>query len=116
MVLPSFLQSSLASYDLSKMDKDRHKETIITEVLNKGNGQDLEWLCKTYTQKEIKEVVASPLRGMWFKEVLTYWQKILGVKIPRFKRELAYFNLNPNPSIYERKEVKKYQLSMIKKR
>ena len=84
MALPSFLQSCLASYDLSKMDKNRHKETIITSV------------------KEIEEVVASPQRGMWFREVLTYWQKILDIKIPRFKRELAYFNLNPNPDLYKK--------------
>ena len=55
MALPSFLQSCLASYDLSKMDKNRHKETIITSVLNKGDGKDLDWLCKTYTRKEIED-------------------------------------------------------------
>lgn len=102
MALPSFLQPSLASYDLSKMDKVRDKEIIITDVLNKGDGRDLEWLCKTYTLEEIKAVVASPQRGMWFREILTYWQRILDVKIPRFKRELAYFNLNPNPKLYEK--------------
>lgn len=99
MALPNFLQPSLASYDLSKMDKKRDKETIITDVLNKGDGQDLEWLCKTYTKKEISAVVASPRRGMWFKEILTYWQKILDVKIPRFKRELAYINMDPMANI-----------------
>lgn len=102
MALPSFLQPSLASYDLSRMDKDRDKETIITEVLNKGDGQDLDWLCNTYTLKDIKAVVSSPRRGMWHKEILTYWQKILDVKIPHFKRELAYFNLNPNPELYKK--------------
>ena len=102
MALPAFLQSCLASYDISKIDKNRHKETIITSVLNKSDGRDLDWLCKTYTRKEIEEVVASPQRAMWFREVLTYWQKILDIKIPRFKRELAYFNLNPNPDLYKK--------------
>ena len=81
------------------MDKNRDKETIITEVLNKGDGKDLDWLCKTYTQKEIRAVVASPLRGMWFKEILTYWQRILDIKISRFKKELAYINLDPMTNI-----------------
>ena len=89
------LQSSLASYDLSKMDKNRHKETIITSVLNKGDGKDLDWLCKTYTRKEIEEVVASPQRGMWFREVLTYWQKILDIKIPKNIFDKAIIDLNP---------------------
>ena len=102
MSLPNFLQPCLASYDLKKMDVQRDKELIITEVLNKGDGEDLDWLCKTYTRKEIEEVVTSPRRGMWFKEILTYWQKILDIKIPRFKRELAYFNLNPNPDLYKK--------------
>ena len=77
MALPSFLQSCLASYDLSKMDKNRHKETIITSV------------------KEIEEVVASPQRGMWFREVLTYWQKILDIKIPKNIFDKAIIDLNP---------------------
>ena len=102
MALPKFLQHCLASYNLSKMDKDRDKQTIITEVLNKGDGKDLEWLCKTYTLKEIRAVVTTPQRGLWFKEILTYWQRILDIKIPRFKRELAYINLNPNPELYKK--------------
>ena len=77
MALPSFLQSCLASYDLSKMDKNRHKETIITSV------------------KEIEEVVASPQRGMWFREVLNYWQKILDIKIPKNIFDKAIIDLNP---------------------
>ena len=95
MALPNFLQPCLASYDLSKMDKDRNKEIIITEILNKGDGKDLEWLCKTYTQKEIKEVISSPIRGMWLSEVLAYWLKIFDLKLPEDVFKRAVINLSP---------------------
>ena len=34
MSILSFLQTYLASYDLSRMDTERDKEIIITEILN----------------------------------------------------------------------------------
>ena len=95
MALPSFLQPCLASYDLSKIDKGRDKKTIITEILNKGDDQALTWLGKTYTLKEIKEVVASPTRGMWMKSILTYWMRIFNVRLPRQIFQRAIVDLNP---------------------
>lgn len=95
MALPKFLQHCLASYDLSKMDKDHDKETIITEVLNKGDDIDIRWLGQNYTLDEIKAVVASPTRGMWLSETLTYWLKIFDLKIPEDVFKKAVINLNP---------------------
>ena len=57
MGVPKFLQSSLASYDLSRIDVKKDKEIIITEVLNKGDGKALNWLAKNYTKNEIKLIV-----------------------------------------------------------
>lgn len=102
MALPQFLQPCLASYDLSQLDTKRDRELIITEVLNKGDDQAIKWLGKTYTLTEIKEVVASPARGTWYKENLIYWKKILDVKIPRLKEELAYIHLDPRPDLYRK--------------
>lgn len=95
MALPSFLQPCLASYDLSKMDPQGDKELIITEVLNKGDDKDIRWLGKTYTQREIKKVVANPIRGMWLSEVLDYWLKILDLKLPEDVFKRAVINLSP---------------------
>lgn len=95
MALPSFLQPCLASYDLSKMDPQSDKELIITEVLNKGDDQDIRWLGKTYTQEEIKQVVASPTRGMWLESILAYWLKIFDIKLPKDVFQKAIINLNP---------------------
>lgn len=95
MALPRFLQPCLASYDLSKMDKVRDKRLIITEVLNKGDDAAVRWLGKNYTIDEIKAIVATPTRGMWLSEVLTYWLKIFELKLPEDVFKRAIINLSP---------------------
>lgn len=95
MALPNFLQTYLASYDLSKMDIQRDKDIIITEILNKGDGQALNWLTETYTKKEIKQIVSKPIRGLWMKSVLDYWVKVLNLKIPKPTYIKSIINLNP---------------------
>ena len=95
MALPKFLQPCLASYDLSKMDKKLDKKTIITEILNKGDDVAVRWLGKNYTQEEIKEVVASPTRGMWLESILTYWLKIFDIKLSEDVFKRAIINLSP---------------------
>ncbi len=93
--IPRFLQPYLASYDLSNLDRRKDKDIIITEILNKGDGRALFWLAKTYTKGELKEAVSSPIRGLWMKSVLKYWQRILDVNIPQDKFKRAILDLNP---------------------
>jgi len=95
MGLPKFLQPCLASYDLAKMDSERDKEIIITSVLNKGDFRALNWLGTTYSRKEIEKVVSSPIRGMWLKSILSYWQKIFNIKLRKEEFKQAILNLNP---------------------
>lgn len=94
MALPQFLQPYLASYDLGNLDINSDKKLIITEILNKGDYRTLHWLGKNYSQEEIKKVVSSPTRGMWMKPILSYWQKIFGVKINKKKLRKAIIDLN----------------------
>ena len=95
MAIPKFLQPYLASYELSRLDIEKDKDVIITEILNKGDAKALSWLAKIYRQKELREVVSSPIRGLWMKSVLRYWQKILGINIPQDKFKRAILDLNP---------------------
>lgn len=95
MALPKFLQPYLASYELSSLDIEKDKDVIITEILNKGDGKALFWLTKTYRQEELREVVSSPIRGLWMKSVLKYWQRILDINIPQDKFKRAILDLNP---------------------
>lgn len=95
MALPSFLQSCFPSYDLTRLNKERDKRLIITQILNYGTEKEIEWLGKNYSRKEIKEVVSFPIKGMWMKSVLVYWQKIMNIKIDRRVFNRAIINLNP---------------------
>lgn len=82
MKVVKFLQPYLASYDLSKLnvDSDGVRKEIITQVLNLGDKRAVEWVFQKYDMDQIKKVLASPNRGLWFKESLNFWQKILDVK------------------------------------
>ncbi|KKP46512.1 MAG: hypothetical protein UR39_C0010G0023 [Candidatus Woesebacteria bacterium GW2011_GWA1_33_30] len=95
MSIPKFLQTYLASYDLSKMDIQRDKDIIITEILNKGDGKALDWLVKSYKRNEIKEIVSKPVRGSWMRSVLDYWIKVFDLDIPKLVYNKSIINLNP---------------------
>lgn len=95
MAVPKFLQPYLASYDLTKLDLKRDKDIIITELLNKGDGEALKWLVNRYSKTEIKKFVISPMRGMWLKSTLNYWLKVFGIKENKEKFREAVINLNP---------------------
>ncbi len=94
-MLPKFLQPCLASYDLQELNLKEDKRLIITQVLNKGDDEALRWLGRNYSQKEIKEAIVSPMRGMWLKNILAYWQKIFNLKLSKETFNKAVLDLRP---------------------
>lgn len=94
MKVPKFLQSTLWSYDLTRMDNGKAKNLIITQVLNHGTWEQLLWLLKNYSLKDIKSVLRKPQRGVWQKETLNYWSKILDIKTKNNKKFKAFFTLD----------------------
>lgn len=95
MSIPDFLQSSLWSYDLSKLDKKQDRRLIVTQIINYGDDKQLLWLKKNYSRKEIKEVVSHPDRGLWFREKLRLWLKIFNFMIDPLEYEAAILDLKP---------------------
>jgi hypothetical protein len=89
--VPKQFQRVLWSYDISKMDLEEDKKEIITQVLNYGTWEDLKLLYKLYSEKEIKEVIKNPRRGVWFKKVLNFWTKIYNIKLKKKVFERAIF-------------------------
>ena len=83
MSIPKILQSALYSYDLRSLDTEKDYRLIVTQVLNHGNWQQVQWLQKTYGLAKIKEVVKKPDRGVWYDDVLNYWQIILDIKLSK---------------------------------
>lgn len=94
MAVPSYLQTYLASYNLSGLDVEKDKQLIITEILNKGDQRAYEWLYKTYSTKEVQEIVKKPIRGMWLESSLRYWLKMFNLKLDQQEFEKSVININ----------------------
>ena len=97
MSVPKFLQPYLASYELSKLDKDSDdvRKEVISQVLNLGDQKAVRWVFRTYSLGTIKEALRRPLRGIWFYDSLVYWQKILDVTCSPLHKKKAISGLNP---------------------
>ena len=87
--LPKFLKPCFWWVKFDKLDIEQDRKFIIEQVLNYGAEDELDWLFKTYSEKEIKDVLQYPSRGNWFPRVLNYWINILNVKIDKHIHELA---------------------------
>lgn len=85
-MIPSFVQPFLWSYDIDKLDLERNKKRIITNVLNLGTVPATKWLFEVYDRKDIKETVANPLPGEWSRKSLNFWELVLNVKPVQIRR------------------------------
>ena len=81
--VPKNFQKVLWSYNINKMDLEEDKREIITQVLNYGTWEDLKLLYKLYSEKDIKEVVKNPRRGVWFKKVLNFWIMMFDIRLKK---------------------------------
>jgi hypothetical protein len=78
--LPESFKPLLWSYKFSEMDPEKHKETIITNVLNYGDLDQWRWLIKTYGRKQLKEIIESMPASQFRKPVVTLLSLLLGIK------------------------------------
>ena len=79
MQVPASVGAALWSYDVDRMDDERDKRRIITNVLNRGASDAVAWVRQRYSQAEIREVVLYPLRGEWNERSLSLWTLVCGV-------------------------------------
>ncbi|OGG19253.1 hypothetical protein A2721_00265 [Candidatus Gottesmanbacteria bacterium RIFCSPHIGHO2_01_FULL_47_48] len=101
MAIPKFLQSALWSYDLSKLNLQKNKSTIVTQIINYGTKEQLNWLLKTYSAEEIKYIVMAPQRGIWLRETLRHWLTKLDLVLDPLIFESAIRSLDPRPKLNE---------------
>ncbi len=95
-MIPGFLQPYLASYDLTRLDKNSPAvaKEIITQVLNQGDEKAVSWVFDNFTLDQIRQAVSQPQKGVWFEESLNYWSRVL--KINDIKNQSgAILNINP---------------------
>jgi hypothetical protein len=70
----------LWSYDLDKLDVEKDKRRIITNVLNLGTKEVCDLLFSIYSKEDIKKEVVNPLPGEWNKKSLNYWSIIFNIQ------------------------------------
>lgn len=74
--LPQFIQPFLWSYDLSKLDKQAHKDIIIKNILDFGDVQSTDWLKQQYTKEDITSTIERSTASSWSKKSLNFWSFI----------------------------------------
>lgn len=96
------MQGVLWSVSVDKLDVDKNKSYVITQSLNYGNDKILVWLFKKYSKKEIVSELINPMRGVWYPQILNYWQKKLNITIPQEKYKKAIkslYDVNNNKNV-----------------
>ncbi len=77
--IPEFLQPFLWSYDLACLDREKHKNIIIKNILDLGNTQATDWLKQNYTKNEICKAIRQSILSDWSKKSINLWAQIYGV-------------------------------------
>ena len=95
--LPQYIKSCLWSYDIHEMDIMKAKELIIQQALNHGNWEAIKWILRMYNEEEINNVLQHPRRGVWFEDVLNFWEQMLNIRIDPKLRKRAIMDINPDP-------------------
>ena len=93
--LPAFLQPCLWSYDVRRLNRLTHAETIITQVLNYGDWRMVRWALHAYEPSTIRRVISHPRRGHWFPQALNLWTKMYRIRLPRWLATVAVRELDP---------------------
>ena len=87
--IPKFVRPYLWSYNISKLDFEKDKKRIITNILNYGNKEATDWLFSTFGRKDICDAVEKPIPGEWNRKSINFWSLILGVKIGNTERMIS---------------------------
>jgi hypothetical protein len=80
---PLFLKRYFWNVDFAKLDMQKQRHCVITQILNYGDEKAIEWLNKNFTKDEQKEVLCSS-RNISLRSA-NFWALILGVAKDRVK-------------------------------
>lgn len=87
--LPKSVKAALWSYDLAKIDLEKHKKLIISQVLNFGSFEAITWLFSNYSTDDIKETALTLPLGSWDKKSLNLWSLYFNLDKRQFKTRFA---------------------------
>jgi len=81
--IPKKMKWLFWSYNINSLNLKKDKDYIITQALNYGTWEDVQWLFRVYPEREIVKVIKIPSRGLWFEKVLNFWLKIFNIKLKK---------------------------------
>ncbi len=87
--IPKLVHPFLWSYDISKLDMERDKKRIITNVLNAGTTQATDWLFSVFKKEDILATIRNPLPGEWNKKSLHFWALVLDIQAGDTARKIS---------------------------
>ena len=72
-MLPQSVKAVLWSYDTDKIDLQKHRRLIVSQVLNFGTKKATDWLFKFYGKAVVRETASEIPLGQWNKKSLALW-------------------------------------------
>jgi len=77
---PPAVKAALWYLDMDRLDLQRDRERIVSNILNLGTHEALQWLFATYERSQIASVVQHPRPGEWNRKSLNFWSIIFGIR------------------------------------
>ncbi len=97
--LPRSLRHIFWSYNFSSIDTEKHKRTIIVNVINYGNWKHWTWIIKHYGKRRIKDIITEILASEFRESALKLIMLILGIKELKYATRSDYITSQNNIEI-----------------
>jgi len=76
---PQPVKAVLWSYDINHIEVQKHKKIIISQVLNFGSKEAIEWLFKQYDFTLVEKIANTIPLFQWNKKSLSLWKLVLSI-------------------------------------
>lgn len=80
-MIPQSVKEVLWSYDISKIDLQKHRRLIVSQVLNFGTKKATDWLFKFYGKDVVRETASEIPLGQWDQKSLALWSQYLNFTV-----------------------------------
>jgi len=78
--LPEDFKPLMWSYDFSKIDPEKDKETIIINTINYGLWKQWKWLLSYYGKKKLKRIISELAASEFYKEPFKIMMLLLNIQ------------------------------------
>lgn len=77
--LPQSVKAVLWSYKLDRIEVQKHKKIIISQVLNFGSEEAIKWMFKQYGFALVAKIANTIPLFQWNKKSLALWSIVLSI-------------------------------------